>query len=95
MLLELLQEPGPRKRLLVADELGTEGLHEGGGAHLADAEEPLDVPACEERPVELLELADGVGDGEEPPGFRGRRSTGSSRACPTTGRSRSTTTGGG
>ena len=38
----------------------------GGGAHLANAEEPLDVAPGEERPVEL-ELANGVGDGEEPP----------------------------
>ena len=42
-------------------------------AHLADAEEPLDVAPREEWPVELLKLADGVGDGEEPPGLRGHR----------------------
>ena len=41
------------------------------GAHLADTEEPLDVAPREQRPVKLLELADGVGDGEEPPGLRG------------------------
>ena len=40
--LELLQEFRPRERPLVADELGPEGLHEGGGAHLADAAEPLE-----------------------------------------------------
>ena len=45
------------KRPLVADELGPEGLHERGGAHLADAEEPLDVALGEELPVERLELA--------------------------------------
>ena len=73
VLLEQLQELGPRQGLLVADELGPEGRHEGGGAHLADAEEPLDVAPGEELPVELLELADGVGDGEEPPGLRGHR----------------------
>ena len=33
------------------------------------AKEPLDVAAREQGPVELLELADGVGDREEPPGF--------------------------
>ena len=33
-----------------------------------DAEEPFDVAAGEEGPVELFELADGVGDGEEPVG---------------------------
>ena len=32
---------------------------------------PLDVAPREELPVELLELADGVGDGEDPPGFAG------------------------
>ena len=36
-----------------------------------DAEEPFDVAAGEEGPVELFELADGVGDGEEPPGLGG------------------------
>ena len=51
--------------------LGPEGLHERGGAHLADARSPLDVAPGEELPVELLELADGVGDGEEPPSFAG------------------------
>ncbi len=60
------------ERPLVAHEIGPEGLHErGSGAHLADAEEPLDVAAREKLPVELLELAVGVGDGDEPPGFRG------------------------
>ena len=39
--------------------------------NLADAEEPLDVAPREEWPVDLLELADGVGDAEEPPGLRG------------------------
>ena len=43
VLLELLQEPGSRQGPLVPDELGPEGLHERGGTHLADAEEPLDV----------------------------------------------------
>ena len=47
---------------LVADELGPERLHEGGGAHLADAEDPLDVAAREQGPVELFELADGVAE---------------------------------
>ena len=71
VLLEQLQELGPRQGPLVADELGPEGLHERGGAHLADAEEPLDIAPDEQIPVELLELADGVGDGEQPPGLRG------------------------
>ena len=38
---------------------------------LPTPKEPLDVAAREQVPVELLELADGVGDGEEPPGLRG------------------------
>ena len=73
VLLELRQEPSPGQGPLVAGHLGPEGLHEGGRAHFADAEEALDVAPGEERPVELLELADGVGDGEEPPGLRGHR----------------------
>ena len=47
VLLELLPGPGPRQGSLVADEFRPEGLHEGGGAHLADAEEPLDVAVRE------------------------------------------------
>ena len=74
VLLELLQELRPRRGPLVADELGPEGLHERGGAHLADAEEPLEVAEREQVPVELLlELAGGVGDGEEPTGLGGHR----------------------
>ena len=37
---------------------------------LPTPEEPLDVAPGED-PVELLDLADGVGDGEQPPGFAG------------------------
>ena len=47
----------------MADELGAEGPHELGGAHLVDAEEPPDVAPHEELPVELLALADAGGDG--------------------------------
>ena len=73
VLLELLQELRPGQGPLVAGHLGPEGLHERGGADLGDAEEPFDVAPGEELPVELLELADGVGDGEQPPGLRGHR----------------------
>ena len=45
--------------------------HEGCGPSGRDAEEPFDVAAGEQGPVELFELADGVGDGEEPPGLGG------------------------
>ena len=68
MLLEVLQEPRPRERLLVADEFGAEGLHERGGVHLADAEEPLDVALGENRRSSCSSWLMGVGDGEEPAG---------------------------
>ena len=68
---ELAEELRPGQRSLVAGHLGPEGLHEGGGPGGRDAEEPFDVAAGEEGPVELFELADGVGDGEEPPGLGG------------------------
>ena len=73
VLLELLQELHPRQGPLVAGHLGPEGLHEGRGGRGRDAEEPLDVAPREELSVELLELADGVGDREQPPRFRGHR----------------------
>ena len=66
---ELAEEFRPGQRSLVAGHLGPEGLHEGGGPGGRDAEEPFDVAAGEEGPVELFELADGVWDGEEPPRF--------------------------
>ena len=59
---ELAEELRPGQRSLVAGHLGAEGLHEGGGPGGRDAEEPFDVAAGEEGPVELFELADGVGD---------------------------------
>ena len=43
------------------------------GAHLRDAEELLDVAAGEPLAVQRRELADGVGDGEQPPGRGGHR----------------------
>ena len=48
--------------------LGPEGPHQGGRPGPRDAEERFEVAAGEERPVERVELVDGVGDGEEPPG---------------------------
>ena len=56
---------------LVADELGPEGLHQHRRPGLRHPEEPLDVAPGEELLVEVLELADGIGDGEQPPGLRG------------------------
>ena len=51
-----------------AGELGPKGPHQGGRPGARDAEERFEVAAGEERPVERVELVDGVGDGEEPPG---------------------------
>ena len=73
VLLELLQEPGPGQGPLVAGHLGAEGLHQRRRPGLRHAEEPLDVAQGDQGPVEVLELADGVGDGEQPPGLRGHR----------------------
>ena len=79
---ELAEEFRPGQRSLVAGHLGPEGLHERRGPGGRDAEELLDVAAGEEGPVELFELADGVGDGEEPPGFGGHPKSRSTRcAC--------------
>ena len=61
------------QRSLVAGELGPEGLHERRRASPRDAEELLDVAAREHLAVQGLELADGVGDGEQPPGRGGHR----------------------
>ena len=73
MLAELAQELRPGQSSLVAGHLGPEGLHQRGGPGGRDAEELLDVAARQEGPVELFELADGVGDGEEPPWLGGHR----------------------
>ena len=70
---ELLQELRPRQRSLVAGELRPEGLHQRRRPGLRHAEEPFDIAPGEQGPVELLELADGVGDGQQPPGLRGHR----------------------
>ena len=54
-----------------AGPLGPEGPHQGGRPGARDTEELLEVAAGEERPVERVELRDGVGEGEEPPGVGG------------------------
>ena len=82
--LRQLRELRPRERPLVADELGPEGLHQRRRPGLRHAEEPFHVAPREQGPVELLELADGVRDGEEPPGLRGHLQVLSARR--TTGR---------
>ena len=68
---ELAQERGARQGQQVPGPAGAEGRHQGDGTALRDAEEPFEIAAREEVAVELFELADGVGDGEQPAGFGG------------------------
>ena len=70
---ELAEELCSRERALVAGERGPEGLHERRRPGSRDAEELLEIAAGEEVAVERVELTDGVGDGEEPPGRGGHR----------------------
>ena len=84
---ELAEELCSRERSLVAGELGPEGLHERRRPGSRDAEELLDVAAREHLAVQRRELADGVGDGEEPPG-RGRASGSAVSATPPAARAR-------
>ena len=56
-----------------AGQLGPEGPHQGGRPGARDAEERFEVAAGEQGPVEHVELRDGVGEGEEPPGAGGHR----------------------
>ena len=58
-----------------AGPLGPEGPHQGGRPGARDAEERFEVAAGEQRPVERLELRDGVWEGEEPPGAGGHLTT--------------------
>ena len=60
------QVPGPA---------GAEGRHQLRGADLRDAEEPFEIAAGEEVAVERVELADGVGEGEQPAGLGGHGAT--------------------
>ena len=66
---ELAQELGARQGQQVPGPAGAEVRHQGGGADLRDAEEPFEIAADEEVAVERFELADGVGDGEQPAGL--------------------------
>ena len=72
---ELAQERGARQGEQVPGPAGAEGRHQLRGAHLRDAEEPFEVAADEEVAVELFELTDGVGDGEQPARLRGHGAT--------------------
>ena len=68
---ELAEERGAGEGADRAGPLGPEGPHQGGRPGPRDAEERFEVAANEQRPVERLELCDGVGEGEEPPGLAG------------------------
>ena len=74
-LLELPQEVGPPQDAGRPDELRPEHRHQLRRPRPRHPEQFLDVPPREQVPVQLLELPDGVGDGEEPPG-RGRHQAG-------------------
>ena len=68
---ELAEERGTGEGADGAGQLGPEGPHQGGRSGARDAEERFEVAAGEEGPVERVELRDGVGEGEEPPGAGG------------------------
>ena len=76
---ELAQERGARQGQQVPGPAGAEGRHQGDGADLRDAEEPFEIAASEEVAVDLFELADGVGEGEQPAGRGGHGATRRSR----------------
>ena len=76
---ELAEERGAGEGADGAGPLGPEGPHQGGRPGARDAEERFEVAAGEERPVERVELLDGVGDGEEPPGAGGHLTDRSTR----------------
>ena len=65
---ELAKQRGAGEGADGAGPLGPEGPHQGGRPGPRDAEERFEVAAGEQRPVERVELRDGVGEGEEPPG---------------------------
>ena len=68
---ELAEERGAGEGADRAGPLGPEGPHQRGRPGARDAEERFEVAADEQGPVERLELCDGVGEGEDPPGSRG------------------------
>ena len=70
---ELAEERGTGEGTDGAGPLGPEGPHQSGRPGARDAEERFEVAAGEQRPVERVELRDGVGEGEEPPGAGGHR----------------------
>ena len=76
---ELAEERGAGEGADGAGPLGPEGPHQGGRPGARDAEERFEVAAGEQGPVERVELLDGVGDGEEPPGAGGHLTDRSTR----------------
>ena len=76
---ELAEQRRAGERADGAGALGPEGPHQRGGPGARDAEERFEVAAGEQGPVERLELRDGVGEGEEPPGSSGHRRNRSTR----------------
>ena len=72
---ELAQEVGARQGQQVPGPACAEGRHQGDGADLRDAEEPFEIAAGEEVAVEGVELADGVGEGEQPARRGGQEAT--------------------
>ena len=70
---ELAEQRGAGEGADRTGQIGPEGPHQGGRPGARDAEELFEVAAGEQRPVELFELRDGVGEGEEPPGAGGHR----------------------
>ena len=76
---ELAEERGAGEGADRAGQFGPEGPHQGGRPGPRDAEERFDVAADEQGPVERVELRDGVGEGEEPPGAGGHLTDRSTR----------------
>ena len=70
---QLPQERGPPKDTRRPDELRPERPHQLRRPRPRHPEQPLHVAPREQVPVQGLELPDGVGDGEEPPGRGGHR----------------------
>ena len=68
---QLPQERGPPKDTRRPDALRPERPHQLRRPRPRHPEQPLHVAPREQVPVQGLELADGVGDGEEPPGLGG------------------------
>ena len=70
---QLPQERGPPKDTRRPDALRPERPHQLRRPRPRHPEQPLHVAPREQVPVQGLELPDGVGDGEEPPGRGGHR----------------------